>query len=563
MNKVIIIGHPYSAYEKVEELLRIYGMAYANQSAREGFTPQQITQTLCKAHGVSSFELYLKNIKQIDVGTVWNSIVLDLMLANIDEKFWGWSDPNAIYLLNYYKSIDPNIVFVLVYDKPEAVFSHYETVSGLIDKNSIKDLMQAWNAYNLELLNFYLENQNRCLLVHSQQVSISAASYIQSLQLRIGANFEFPKNIELTVSQDKSDTADNITVKHSTALTYGDNDNLLVRYMAKAIMGQNRQSANVYKKLQASADLPLVNEGVGGIAAIDAWQAMVEQVRRSKMQDEQIQSARNAIDCLESEINKIKAEYEDAKNHIDILKQEQLEQLGNIQNRLNEQNKKANDIEKQKFELNQTLERAEKSAKEKAEQLELFKKQLEDAKKIVADKERKAKELEAKNQELQAKSQEASKENELGQENELLLSQLHQVQEELERYYLENQEFKKQSHLNHQDIAAKPKFFGAKERVKNTLEYRMGGLMIEHWKQKGKLTLLPALKKALKEWQDIPHAKLPPLEDYMDAEEGYRTQKHLSYRLGITWLNHKNILTLPKAILKDVKEFREYRRGKN
>jgi hypothetical protein len=51
MNKAIIVGHPYSAYEEIEELLRMCGMAYANQSIREDFTPQQITHTLCKACG--------------------------------------------------------------------------------------------------------------------------------------------------------------------------------------------------------------------------------------------------------------------------------------------------------------------------------------------------------------------------------------------------------------------------------------------------------------------------------------------------------------------------------
>jgi hypothetical protein len=85
---------------------------YANQSIREGFTPQQVTRTLCKAYGVS---LDYKNIEQVEVGAVWHSMVLDLMLANIDHSFWGWSDPDTVYLLNFWKSVDPKIVFILVY----------------------------------------------------------------------------------------------------------------------------------------------------------------------------------------------------------------------------------------------------------------------------------------------------------------------------------------------------------------------------------------------------------------------------------------------------------------
>ncbi|MDR3346212.1 MAG: hypothetical protein LBS73_03460, partial [Campylobacteraceae bacterium] len=66
MNKVIIVGHSHSSYGEVEELLQVCGMSSAYPSAREGFTPQQITETLCKAHGVLT-ERY-ENIKQIEVG---------------------------------------------------------------------------------------------------------------------------------------------------------------------------------------------------------------------------------------------------------------------------------------------------------------------------------------------------------------------------------------------------------------------------------------------------------------------------------------------------------------
>jgi hypothetical protein len=59
----------------------------------------------------------------------------------------------------------------------------------------------------------------------------------------------------------------------------------------------------------------------------------------------------------------------------------------------------------------------------------------------------------------------APKQQELEEENDLLLMQLHQVQEELERYYLENQSLKKNQ--------AKPKerFYGAGERIQQQLTY--------------------------------------------------------------------------------------------
>ncbi|MDR2080608.1 MAG: glycosyltransferase [Campylobacteraceae bacterium] len=616
MNKVIITGHPSSAYEEVEELLHICGMAYADKSVREGFTPQQITQTLCRAHGISK---YGKNIEQIEVGALWHSMVLDLMLANIDKLFWGWSDPNVIYLLNFWKSIDPKIAFILVYDNPESVLTRHN-ITHFSGQNDIKDDLNAWNAYNLELLSFYRQNQDRCLLVHAQQVRLSAASYIQQLKVRISKNLKFPdkilwKGAEILCATPKKPPRNRKNAKQNeefenqqtiiTANTQpvpyiaGENDNPLSRYIAKALTHGNRQSAKVYKELQESANLPLVNDE--SIAAVDAWQVMAEQVYKTQTQTRQIeslteqlsraeQSAQDIVRALEDEINKAKTEYESVKNHAEFLKQEQenlqsklneqskkfgeierqkaelnqnfqqaqnsakerAEQLKSLHDRIDEQNKKTAEIEKQKNTLNQNLQQAEKSAKEKSEQLEQFKKQLEEAKKIALEKERQAKELEAKNKELQIKPHDASLKNELEQENEMLLSQLHQVQEELERYYLENQELKK----NVKPTA--PKLYGAKERVKNTLEYQIGATMIEHWRS-GKLTLLSAVKKVEKEWKNQKSENLPPLEKYADAEEGYKAKKHLSYRLGATWLKHGNPLTLPAAILQDIKEFKEYR----
>ncbi|MDR2099908.1 MAG: hypothetical protein LBP40_03645, partial [Campylobacteraceae bacterium] len=392
MNKVIIVGHLCSAYEEVEELLRMCGMVHANQSIREGFTPQQITATLCKAHGITK---YYENISQIDIGAVWHGMVLDLMLANIEQSFWGWSDPNVIYLLNFWKSIDPKIAFILVYDKPESVFTRHE-ITASSEQNHTKEMLNAWSAYNLELLDFYRKNSDRCLLVHAQQVRLSAASYIQQLKIRINKNFKFPnkllwKGTEIscleespkrgTKSKKIAKQSEEIaqyqqTVETTAILSCNPNDNALSRYIAKALAHNDRQSAKVYKELQESANLPLINEGVEGVAAADAWQAMMDQIYKSQTQTKQIQNlteqlsraeqnAQNTVHSLELEINKAKAEYEEVKNRAEALKHEQSKQL----EKLNEQSKKTEDIEKQKAALSQNLQQTEKLAKERAEQL--------------------------------------------------------------------------------------------------------------------------------------------------------------------------------------------------
>jgi len=140
------------------------------------------------------------------------------------------------------------------------------------------------------------------------------------------------------------------------------------------------------------------------------------------------------------------------------------------------------------------------------------------------------------------------------EENELLLLQLHQVQEELERYYLENQEYKQKY----------PPLYGAAERIKQSLEYRIGKVLIDHSRSlKGLLTLRKAIKTIRTEVQreDVERGdqQLPPIADYLDAHEADRVKNHLSYRLGTSWVKSKGSpvrwLKLPFLLKRDRKEF--------
>jgi hypothetical protein len=73
--------------------------------------------------------------------------------------------------------------------------------------------------------------------------------------------------------------------------------------------------------------------------------------------------------------------------------------------------------------------------------------------------------------------------------------------------------------------------------------------------------MLFALSKEKKRFAKEPNDKeLPTVEQYTDIYEAERVKKHLSYRLGTTWLGHNNVLTLPSALMRDVREFREYRK---
>ncbi|EFC1824906.1 hypothetical protein FC229_27230, partial [Escherichia coli] len=88
MNRLVIVGHPSSNYQIVEELLHQRGMNSLCPSKRENLSPQDITQTLRKAY--QSPDIYTvtdsADFEPLHVSTVWNGIALDLMLSNLNQK---------------------------------------------------------------------------------------------------------------------------------------------------------------------------------------------------------------------------------------------------------------------------------------------------------------------------------------------------------------------------------------------------------------------------------------------------------------------------------------------
>jgi hypothetical protein len=151
---------------------------------------------------------------------------------------------------------------------------------------------------------------------------------------------------------------------------------------------------------------------------------------------------------------------------------------------------------------------------------------------------------------------------ELEEENELLLTQLHQVQEELERYYLENQDLKKKQ------TKPKAKPYGAAQRIQQQLSYRLGSVLIANSRSIGGWLRMPfALASQVRAYRadqrDEAGQKLPPIHSYADAHEADRYRQHLSYQLGQTLLKHGKTpwgwLWLPFALAGTAKAFKKAR----
>ncbi len=630
MNKIIIVGHPQSGIENVEKLLVASGMAPAQPSRRDGMRPQEIDATLLKAHGATPIESIqnAEQLQQIQVAPVWQGMVLDLMLSNLDQQLWGWADTQAVYLLDYWKEQDPKIVFVLVYDEPHTALTRLSLEEAVASEEELQRRLDAWVAYNSALLHFYLRNPMRSVLLHAQQIKPSATYYLQYLSERVASPLKLTGQ-ELLESALAPDTVSSLL------------EDAQVEVLISLLMQANPQAQTLYAELQAASTLSSRTKMQGLISLTDsdnahiryrAWQACVTQQQHIQTLGQRIQSVSaervQLQEYLERTQRELDAAYQQAREQQTQYVQALHSAEQTVQVQLNEQAQQLALIQRKQKESEQENSLLLSQLQQVQEELAHYQQANEDKVKIIgnanAELQAKNSELHTKNSELQAKNrqladirqqfqvlgetersaQAALKEQvketglireklyeqtkqltqisiqlrqqkqfnenkekslrlEFSKENDLLLNQLHQVQEELESYYLENQELKANQ---------KPKaelYFGAAERVKQQLSYRLGARMIERSHSLGGWLSMPfALRAEAKRFRQdravLGDEKLPPISEYCDAHEAEHVKKHLSYRLGARMLtNSKSLrgwLTMPWALRAEIKDFKKTRR---
>ncbi len=601
MNKILIVGHPLSGYQEVERLLRACGMAPALPSRRDGFLPEQISATLAKAHNAPALQRLGNGdaeLRQLTPGPVWHGMALDLMLGNIDQPLWGWADPQAIHWLNYWRDLDPDLHFILVYDRPHSLLTRSQADPATPDSpEELARQARQWAAYNAALLHFFHRNPQRCLLVHSEQARRSASAYLNQVRARIDAPWVERLGLEgnHTGPHASGTPTPCVTQDLPPALASGDTgetpDAPLALLVADTLLRDQPESRQLYEELQAAANLPLALDDEPGrdtALALQAWAALNAQRQRQRHQDkllQQLEAGQAQAEALAAEHWRLlQAEQQlraqDAQTHDAALAdlstaRQQIEQQ---QRELQQDNEL---LLSQLHQVQEELERHYLNSQQQATQLEALSAQQQQAEQQAAQlKERlaaaeqraaeAARQAQAKAQELKSAQSELSElqarpavDPQLSEENDLLLTQLHRVQEELERYYLENQRLKAQVAPPKPE---KPAFYGAADRVRQQLSYRIGARMIQNSRSLGGWVAMPwavlgEVRRFKREQPEREARKLPPIHTYRDAHEAERVKQHLSYRLGQAYLaNAKSPvgwLRMPFAIQREAKAFRQ------
>ncbi|WP_334158861.1 hypothetical protein [Achromobacter insolitus] len=661
MNKIIIVGHPSTPFLDIERLLHECGMAGAMPSRKEGFTPAEVGATLLKAHGVSSDALVAGGgtLTQLEPGPLWQGLILDLMLGNIDQQFWGWSDSNAIHLLDYWKQLDPDIKFVFIYSNPVAALSSAEDGAQLVDIKMLDQRLKAWSAFNSEMLHFFNRNPERSVLVHGDEARSSVKTYLQHLRTRLDAPLAEPPAYLLT-NQDACAPSNvahwteshagggsiagygNLTLEqHRSALG---RRSVLKPFLAELVIAQFPEAGQVYEDLQSVATLPMHRSERTAIPVLAAWLDLQAQEQsfeqneralaeykannsaeriafRQKLEllegancslSEQVDSLGLVNGALKDELHVHRVAKEELHaDHMQVLAelqklqrslQQQMFEHDDQQERLNSLTSvlQTKESEHRRLEAELLTSRAELESKEVAlgragarlsqveaanrdalaEASQLLSQLLavqEDLERRTAATEAEKLALERLNRQLVAVQTDAAAnardfndrlmtvdtaKAELQLEYEQIFVQLRIVQEELELLYRDNRDLRKK------ELLRNPPLYGAADRIKQQLTYRVGSTILESSKSVTgwigmPIALIQTTRAFRKARRASANVKLPAISQYRDAQEAERTKQHLSYRIGKVFLENIGSpigwFRLPAAMRKSVQEFQAAR----
>ena len=446
-----------------------------------------------------SLHVWHQRVCQSDTSPVvpsrlWEQVAIDLLLANIDQPVWSWADARSVDALDFWAQLDTNIRFVLLCQTPQQAVAELFTA----DVGTVPDearQLAVWQQRHQALLRFHLRHPERSVLVwadQAQQNSNALATHMiqqwqlplppdavttttrpslhNAVQLQLAAQLvaRHPQYQELErelyacvqplLPEDAHPAHNKFTVPTAQQL---------VQHYLQLIDRSAEQAALQQQQQQADQQLHQIRQELE-----KHHQALQTEVQAKLAEESQAKQAEAAAKAkaLQQRDAEIKAKIE-LQGKFDELTQTQSKTAIDLQHTQQKAEQLLQELHRVQELLAQQLEQyqAEQAAKSEAIhqrnliaqahqkvqtqlEAEIKAKQVEVAAKLAAlqqrDVEAKAKAvLQQAQTELQTKldaltqtsTKTAADLQEAQQEGELLLQQLHQVQEELEKYYLNHQ----------------------------------------------------------------------------------------------------------------------------
>ncbi|MES2912701.1 MAG: hypothetical protein V4718_14990, partial [Pseudomonadota bacterium] len=119
-------------------------------------------------------------------GRLWEQLANEIFIANIKSKVWGWADARSTWLLDFWSQFEPRLKFVLVCVTPQQMLA--SAMAKDTETVSVDEVMTAWQQHHQELLRFHHRHPQRSLLVDSRE----CAQHPQALIEHCAARWKLP-----------------------------------------------------------------------------------------------------------------------------------------------------------------------------------------------------------------------------------------------------------------------------------------------------------------------------------------------------------------------------------
>jgi len=505
MSIIIQAGHKSSKSKQLMEKLYERGLSRPANSYTHKMTPQQVSETLYKV-------LARENMPSANE-KITDKIMIDLLLANLDLENWGWESDKNLTSLEYWGQIESDVRFILVFDHPKNLLNNLK--SKKITVELINQVMSEWVSYHQTMLDFFEKNQDTSILIECN----CALKNINSLGVEVRS------------------IAKTLQLKSSWQVISRD---------TKSIGSSNAKSPLQINVVKDNVFAEIINKYP---EAIKIFNTLLD---KTSVKDSDLiyKTKRTSLDSLVESLNYLAFE-EDKKCY-----------LSNVETTLEQKELEAQRLNRELQESKSSLANIEINLEQKKLEAQRLNGELQDS-----NSKRKFLENEIKkvNNRIEDKARSNPSVNS-NIENSLLMVQIQQLQEELERYYIESQKFKNNEVSKNErpikDLEKKPTYYGAVERIKQDLPYRLGEKIVNAKQPKNIVSLPFVLTKEYSNFQKnkVSVKSLPPIELYTDAHEAEKIKKQLSYRLGTVVTtevkSYKGLVSLPYKIVKEIVNFK-------
>lgn len=115
-------------------------------------------------------------------GTLWEQLASGIYLENMDAPNWAWADARSVWLLDFWARFDRHLNFVLVSTTPQ------HSIAAALDAGVTADALAAvltqWEAYHQELLRFHHRNPKRSIIVDASQCASAPQGLVEAIAAR-------------------------------------------------------------------------------------------------------------------------------------------------------------------------------------------------------------------------------------------------------------------------------------------------------------------------------------------------------------------------------------------